>query len=95
MADVMLYTKTYCPYSRRALQLLDAHGVDYHNVDVTEDRERFAEMVERSGGKQTVPQIFIGGRHVGGCEDLIHLDESGVLENMLGTTAAEPAQPSS
>jgi glutaredoxin 3 len=84
MAVVTLYTKTYCGYSKRAKALLQERGVDYEDIDVTEDEERFAEMVERSGGGTTVPQIFIAGRHVGGYTDLAALQESGELDSLLG-----------
>lgn len=84
MAQVTLYTKTYCHFSKHARELMRAKGVAFDDIDVTEDESRFAEMVERSGGGKTVPQVFIGGRHVGGAEDLDALDERGELDALLG-----------
>ena len=84
MAQVTMYTKTYCPYSKRARELMNAKGVPFEDIDVTEDQSRFQEMVERSGGGTTVPQVFIAGRHVGGADDLDDLDDSGELDTLLG-----------
>ncbi|NMO16590.1 glutaredoxin 3 [Pyxidicoccus fallax] len=83
MAQVTMYTKTYCPYSKRARELMRSKGVAFEDIDVTEDEGRFAEMVERSGG-ETVPQVFIGGRLVGGADDLNALDARGELDVLLG-----------
>jgi glutaredoxin 3 len=93
MSPVTLYTKTYCAYSKRAKALLSEKGVDFEDIDVTEDEARFAEMVERTGGGTTVPQIFIAGRHIGGCSELMELDERGELDSLLGTgdAASSPA----
>jgi glutaredoxin 3 len=85
MSLVTLYTKTYCAYSKRAKALLSEKGVNFEDIDVTEDEARFAEMVERTGGGTTVPQIFIAGRHIGGCSELMELDERGELDALLGT----------
>ena len=87
MSPVTTYTKTYCGYSRRAKALLEARGVTFEDIDVTEDTARFDEMVQRAGGKTTVPQVFIHGRHVGGCEQLEALDASGELEALLSGEA--------
>ena len=84
MNPVTLYTKTYCGYSKRAKALLSEKGVDFEDIDVTQDQARFAEMVERSGGGTSVPQIFIAGRHIGGCSELMELDERGELDGLLG-----------
>ncbi|MFP2910022.1 glutaredoxin 3 [Pyxidicoccus sp. 3LFB2] len=84
MAQVTMYTKTYCPHSKHARELMRSKGVAFDDIDVTEDESRFEEMVERSGGGTTVPQVFIGGRHVGGADDLDALDEKGDLDAMLG-----------
>lgn len=82
MAPVTLYTKTYCGYSKRAKALLSEKGVDYDDIDVTEDEARFAEMQERAGGATTVPQIFIRGQHIGGFTELAELDERGELDSL-------------
>ena len=80
---VEIYLKSTCPYCFRALQLLDRKGVarEEHNVDrggAAKD-----EMVQRAGGRTTVPQIFIGGKHIGGCDDLMALDRDGKLDELL------------
>jgi glutaredoxin 3 len=82
MKNTEIYFKTWCPYSRRALRLLDSKGVDYTPIDVTEDLEREAEMRERAG-RTSVPQIFIDGRPIGGYDDLAALDKSGELDRLL------------
>ena len=68
MAEVEIYTQGWCPYCVRAKRLLDGRGVEYREIDLGAEPERVDEMVRRAGGRQTVPQIFIGGRHVGGAE---------------------------
>lgn len=88
MAPVTLYTKTYCGYSKRAKALLSEKGVDYDDIDVTEDEARFAEMQERAGGATTVPQIFIRGQHIGGFSELAELDERGELDSLQGDSPA-------
>ena len=83
MADVEIYTKFTCPYCVRALRLLDSKGVKYKEIKVDRGGEPRAEMLARSNGRTTVPQIFIGGKHVGGCDDLMALDYDGKLDAML------------
>jgi glutaredoxin 3 len=92
MYPVTLYTKTYDALSKRALALLDAKGVRYENIDVTDNDQRFTEMAKRAYGALTVPQIFIGGRHIGGCADLEKMDRDGRLDTLLGR--GETAVPS-
>lgn len=78
-----IYFKSWCPYSQRALALLRQKGVPYHGIDLTVDAlGREQEMRERSG-RRTVPQVFIGGRHVGGYDDLAALDAAGELDALL------------
>jgi glutaredoxin 3 len=80
---IEIYSKTTCPYCIRAKRLLDAKGLTYeeHVIDFGgEDRQ---EMIQRSGGRTTVPQIFIGGRHIGGCDDLLALQAMGKLNALL------------
>ena len=86
MANVEIYTKSWCPYSVRAREHLMAKGVVFEEIDVTTDTEREAEMVQRAG-RTSVPQIFIDGHHVGGNDDLITTDESGELNRLLGADA--------
>lgn len=82
MTTTEIYFKTWCPYSRRALRLLDRKGVNYTAIDVTDDRERELEMRERAG-RTSVPQIFIDGRHVGGFDDIAALDRTSELDALL------------
>lgn len=84
MAKVDIYTKFLCPYCTRAKALLDRKGTEYLEIDVTMDREGFAAMVQRAGGKRTVPQIFIDDQHVGGSDELAELDRRGGLDPLLG-----------
>ncbi|MDH4583195.1 glutaredoxin 3 [Pseudomonas sp. BN415] len=84
MNDVILYTTRTCPYCVAAKSLLQRKGVRATEVDVQFDPERFREMLERSGGRRSVPQIFIGSRHVGGFDDLAALERQGQLDPLLG-----------
>lgn len=83
MTSVTLYTKAFCPYCSRAKQLLKEKGVAFEEHDITLGGPKRAEMLERANGRTTVPQIFVGDRHVGGCDDLIALERSGQLDPML------------
>jgi len=83
---VELYTKAECPYCENATDLLDSKGVEYTVYNVTEDDDRFEEMVERAGGKKTAPELFIDDEFIGGWEDLSDLAESGELDAKLGHT---------
>ncbi|MEO6248377.1 MAG: glutaredoxin 3 [Sphingomicrobium sp.] len=83
MAKVELYLKTTCPYCARARQLLDGKGVTHEDYVVDLGGPRKAEMVERANGRTTVPQIFINGTHIGGCDDLMALDSQGKLDALL------------
>ncbi|WP_137823592.1 glutaredoxin 3 [Pseudomonas sp. D(2018)] len=84
MNDVILYTTRTCPYCVAAKSLLQRKGVLATELDVQLDPERFREMLERSGGRRSVPQIFIGSRHVGGFDDLAALERQGQLDPLLG-----------
>jgi glutaredoxin 3 len=79
---IQVYLTQWCPFCQRAVQLLRAKGQDFDVVDVEAEPERRAEMVERTG-RHTVPQIFIGGRHVGGYDDLAALERAGELDPLL------------
>jgi glutaredoxin 3 len=80
---VEIYVKMGCPYCIRAVRLLDSKGVDYEVVNVDFGGEKKAQMVQRANGRTTVPQIFIAGRHIGGCDDLMALESRGELDRML------------
>jgi len=82
MANVILYTTTSCPFCQRAKQLLDRKKIAYDEVDVTNDAVLRDKMVADSG-RRTVPQIFINGQPIGGCDDLYALDKSGELDTLL------------
>jgi glutaredoxin 3 len=84
MARVEIYTTMFCPYCARAKSLLEKKGVPYVNIDVIEHSDKRDEMVQRSGGRQTVPQIFIDGEHIGGSDDLYALERAGKLDAKLG-----------
>lgn len=83
MADVILYTKPGCPYCHAAMALLDRKGAEYTEIVASNDPAKKAEMVEKSGGKSTFPQIFIDGKHVGGSDDISALDRRGELDTLL------------
>ncbi len=85
MALVEIYSTMFCPFCWRAKKLLKKRGVDYAEIDVMADSARRSEMVARANGRDTVPQIFIDGRHIGGSEELAALERNGELEALLGT----------
>jgi len=87
MAQVEIYTKAWCPYCTRALRLLETKGARWTEYDVTAGGSRKAEMIERSGGRRTMPQIFIDGRHIGGYDDLAALDAARGLDKLLERAA--------
>jgi GrxC family glutaredoxin len=83
MADVAIYTKDYCPYCTKAKTLLKRKGVAFREIDITHDASLQQEMIEKSGGRRTVPQILINGNPVGGADDLVALDAAGKLDLLL------------
>lgn len=83
MATVEIYSKAFCPYCIRAKSLLNKKGAAFEEHDITLGGPRRAEMVQRAGGRTTVPQIFIGGAYVGGSDDLAALDRAGKLDALL------------
>ena len=83
MAQIEIYTTPFCGYCRLAKRLLDEKGVSYAETDVSLDPAERMEMVRRAGGRRTVPQIFIGETHVGGCDDLYALERAGRLDALL------------
>jgi len=83
MPDVEIYTREFCGYCDAAKALLRRKGVAFTEIDVTGNRERRVEMTSRAGGQMTVPQIFIGSTHIGGCDELYALEQSGELDPLL------------
>ncbi len=83
MAKVEIYTTPTCPYCIAAKALLRKKGVSYDETDVSRDPDLRLAMTQRAGGRRSVPQIFIGGQHVGGCDDLHALESQGKLDGLL------------
>ena len=84
MLKIEIYTQVFCPYCARALSLLRKKGVEFQEIDAPGGSAARAEAQARSGGKTTVPQIFIDGTSIGGCDDLMALDRAGELDALLG-----------
>jgi glutaredoxin 3 len=87
MAEVEIYTQPLCPYCARAKRLLDEKGVAYREIDAPAGSPAREEAIRRSGGRRTVPQIFIDGMPVGGCDDLYALEAAGKLDALLNKAA--------
>ena len=83
MANIEIYTSPFCGFCYRAKSLLNDKGVDYIEVDVISQPKRHSEMIERAGGLQTVPQIFIDNQHIGGCDELYELEAKDKLDSIL------------
>lgn len=83
MKTIEIYTTPICGFCRMAKRLLDEKGLTYAETDVMTTPSKKKEMVQRAGGRTSVPQIFIGGTHVGGCDDLYALERAGKLDAML------------
>lgn len=83
MSRITIYTTALCGYCARAKRLLAAKGLDFEEIDVMLDPERRVEMMQRAGGRRTVPQIFIGDVHIGGSDDLHALDREGRLDELV------------
>ncbi len=83
MAKVTIYTRQFCPYCSRALEVLKGKGAEINEIDAGMDPALRAEMTERSGGGRTFPQIFVGGTHIGGCDEMLALDSKGGLDPLL------------
>ncbi len=77
---VTIYSKQVCPYCVKAKRLLDKVGADYNEIDISQSPELREQMIHDSGGKKTVPQIFIGAKHIGGCDDLYEIGEEKLKE---------------
>lgn len=84
MAEIVIYSTKICPYCERAKILLKKKDQQWKEIDVSHDEKLRNEMIEKAGGKRTVPQIFIDGNHVGGFDDLHALDQKGELDKLLG-----------
>ncbi len=80
---VEIYTSMFCGYCVRAKRLLSAKGIDFSEQDVTADRDGRQLMTRRAGGRTSVPQIFINGDHIGGCDELLKLEATGTLDQLL------------
>jgi glutaredoxin 3 len=87
VAKVEIYTTSYCPFCIRAKSLLQRKGVAFNEIDVTDDDAMREKMIELSGGRRTVPEIFINGKIVGGYDELSALDAGGELDAMLAQSA--------
>lgn len=83
MKDVEIYTSPLCGFCHAAKRLLNEKGVSFSEIDVLQQPERKAEMIQRANGGRTVPQIFVGDTHVGGCDDLYALERTGKLDPLL------------
>lgn len=83
MKPVEIYTSPLCGFCHAAKRLLDQKGVAYDEIDVLQNPDRKPEMIQRANGGRTVPQIFVGETHVGGCDDLFALERSGKLDPLL------------
>lgn len=90
-AHVVIYTSPFCGYCSAAKRLLSKKGAEFTEIDVMFDAERKREMLERSGGRRTVPQIFINDRHIGGFDDLSALDARGELDPLLAASGNSSA----
>lgn len=82
MADVVIYTRPFCGFCARALKLLGDKGVAFTEIEAGMDPAKRKEMIDRSG-RTTFPQIFVGGTHVGGCDELVALERAGKLDPLL------------
>ena len=87
MPDVTIYTTGFCPFCYHAKKLLDSKGVNYDEIDVNKTPGARQEMMQRANGGQTVPQIFIGAEHVGGCDELYALEQQQRLDPLLNPAA--------
>ena len=87
MSHVTIYTKPYCPYCIRAVSLLEKKGVAFTEIEAAFDPDKRQEMMRRAGGRATFPQIFVGDRHIGGCDEMLALDRDGKLDTLLQQAA--------
>ncbi|MDB5429902.1 MAG: grxC [Caulobacter sp.] len=83
MAHVTIYTRPFCGYCARALKVLGEKGADFTEIEAGMDPDKRREMMEKSGGRATFPQIFVGEEHIGGCDEMLALDRAGKLDGLL------------
>ncbi len=83
MSAVTIYTRAFCPFCTRAVSLLKQKGVDFNEIDAGMDPDKKQEMIQRSNGGRTFPQIFIDEEHIGGCDEMMALERSGKLDKKL------------
>jgi glutaredoxin 3 len=93
MAAIDIYTIRYCPYCFDAKELLAKKGVSFREFDASGNSDVRQEMIQRANGRSTYPQIFIGGAHIGGCDDLYALEEAGKLDALLAGAQEQPEGP--
>ena len=91
MPAVEIYTTPYCPYCAWARELLSKKNIVFKDFDISGNAQLRAEMIQRANGRTTVPQIFIDGMHVGGCDELYALEDDGKLDPLLATSDGQPA----
>ena len=84
MPNIEIYTQPWCPFCERAMHILTTKGVPFHEIDAPGGSAARVEARKRSGGRTSVPQIFIDAQHIGGCDDLVALDRAGKLDPLLG-----------
>jgi glutaredoxin 3 len=83
MPEIEIYTQPWCPFCERAVHILGQKGVEFREIDAPHGSAARKEAMQRAGGRTTVPQIFVGGQHIGGCDDLMALDRVGKLDALL------------
>ncbi len=88
MTEIVIYTTQVCPYCVRAKNLLKEKGQEWKEINISSDQDAMEEMIKKSGGKRSVPQIFIDGAHIGGCDELYELNARGQLDKLLGSDHA-------
>lgn len=93
MPEIEIYTSSWCPYCAAAKRLLDRKGVAYREIAAPSGSAARAEAEARSGGRTSVPQIFVDGRPLGGYDDIAALDRAGELDGLLGTAGSATAHP--
>jgi glutaredoxin 3 len=84
MPDIEIYTQPWCPFCERAVHILTTKGVEFREIDAPNGSAARVEARERAGGRTSVPQIFISGAYIGGCDELVALDRAGKLDPLLG-----------
>lgn len=84
MKKIDIYTTPYCPFCKRAKSLLSSKKARFNEIDLSQEPDKFEEMIEKSNGAKTVPQIFVNGKHIGDCDFIHNLDSEGKLDDILG-----------